>query len=133
MSASVTSFKIWAIAIFLNAFFFGIIELLSGDIWAAMGSVIIFMMGYVIGLPLWLLIWVLTEVILNLPYTAAGRICWLVGVLAVFVALFYAVAAWIVFGDFTLNKPYVGLLTGTTIAALITALCWNRKSFVQHQ
>lgn len=129
MSPSITSFKVWAITVFLNAFLFGIVELLSGDIWAAMGAVIIFIAGYIVSLPFWLLLWLLTEVIMALPYSATGRIAWLVGALGALVALLYAAAAWIITGHFTLSEPPFGVLTGTTIAAMILALYWNRKAF----
>ncbi len=129
MSTSVTSFKIWAITVCLNAFLFGLIELFLGNIWAAMGSVIILVVGYIIGFPFWLLMWLLMEVIMAFPYTAIGRIVWLAGILAILVALSYAAAGWITTGHFALSEPPLGILTGTTIAALILALYWNRKAF----
>jgi hypothetical protein len=131
MSTSITSFKIWAITVCLNAFLFGLIELLLGNIWAAMGSVIILITGYIIGLPFWLLMWLLMEVIMAFPYSATGRIAWLAGILAILVALSYAAAGWITTDHFALSEPPLGLLTGTTIAALILALYWNRKAFGQ--
>lgn len=131
MSAGATSFKIWAITVFLNAFFFGVIELLSGEVWIAMGAVVVLFMGFTISLPFWLLLWVLIEVILRLPYSPLGRICWVACLASAVAALFYAVATWIVLGHFTINEPHVRLLTGTTIAALMVALFWNRKAFGQ--
>jgi hypothetical protein len=133
MSTSVTSFKIWAITVCLNAFLFGAIELLSGNIWAAMGSVIILVVGYIIGFPFWLLMWLLMEVIMALPYTATGRMTWLAGILSILVALSYAAVGWITTGHFALSEPPLGLLTGTTIAALILALYWNRKAFAKEK
>lgn len=129
MTTSVTSFKIWAITICLNAFLFGAIELLSGNIWLAMSSVIILVMGFIVGLPFWLLLWLLTELIMALPYSTIGRMAWLAGVLAILVALLYATIGLITTGHFGLSGSSLGLLTGTTIAALILALYWNRKAF----
>ncbi|WP_315818282.1 hypothetical protein [Paraflavitalea speifideaquila] len=70
---------------------------------------------------------------MKLPYSAAGRICWLVCIMGGLVALFYASAVYIVTGQFTLNEPSMALLTGTTIAALILTLYFNRRAFDQEQ
>lgn len=129
MSTSVTSFKIWAITIFLNAFFFAVIEFFLGEIWRALGSVIVLLAGFMIGFPFWLLMWLLTDVIMTLPYTATARMVWLAGIHGLLVALLYAAIGLITTGHFDLSEPPLGLLTGTTIAALILALYWNRKAF----
>lgn len=71
----------------------------------------------------------LLKLIMALPYAAAGRICWLAGALAVCTALLYAFIGWIFFDDFSFKNRENVALTGTTIAALIVALYFNRRAF----
>jgi hypothetical protein len=129
MKPSVISFSIWAITIFLNAVFFGVAELGMGNIGTAIGALAILAMGYVFGLPFWPLLWLLITLIMALPFSAAGRITWLIGILGILVALFYASIAWIITGHFTLHHPLGGLLAGTTIAAMVMAFFFHRKAF----
>lgn len=129
MSAGVTSFKIWIVTVTLNAVFFGIVELLQLEIWSALGAIVIGMAGYIIAFPFWVLTWILLKLIMAFPYSTPGRICWLAGALSGFIVLFYLFIGWILFDDLSFNDHELTSMTGTTIAALIVALYFNRKAF----
>ena len=129
MSAIAMSFRIWFITVLLNALLYGVVSLLGGEVYGVLIAMVLFVVGFVITLPFWLVILVLIEIVMRSPYSATGRLCWLGGAMAAFVALFYACTAWLLFGHFTLNEPAISLLTGTTIAAIIAALFLSRKAF----
>lgn len=129
MSNVGASFRIWFITVLLNALFYAIISLIGGEIFGVLISMALFVVGFVITLPFWLLVLVLIEIVKRLPFSATGRMCWVGGVLAVSVGLFYASISWLLFKQFDLEQPVIGILTGTTIAALIAALYLSRKAF----
>lgn len=129
MSAIATSFRIWFITVLLNALFYAIISLIGGEIFGVLISTALFVVGFVITLPFWLVVLVLIEIVKRLPFSATGRICWVGGTLAVCIVLFYASISWLLFQQFNLEQPVIGLLTGTTIAALIAALYLSRSAF----
>jgi hypothetical protein len=55
MSIFTTSFKVWAIAVFLNAFFFGVIMVLWGDFWYLGWAFVALLIGYSAGIIFWLI------------------------------------------------------------------------------
>ena len=129
MSALATSFKVWAIAVFLNAIFLGVIVVLWGDFWHLYWAFMALLVGYTAGGCFWMLMTVLIKMIMAIPYSAGARICWLACCMSGLVVLFYCLGAWICMDSFSLNDQFVQLLTGTTIAALIIALYWTRSLF----
>lgn len=128
MSAGITSFKIWIGTVTMNAVFFGVVELLRLEILGAFGAIVIGLAGYIIGLPFWILTWMLFKLTISLPYSAIARICWLAGVLSICIIFFYLFIYWLFDGFYFKDREAISL-TGTTIAALIVALYFNRKAF----
>jgi uncharacterized membrane protein YedE/YeeE len=129
MSTLSSSFRIWALTVSLNAVFFTLIQFGTGDMELAVVSAIICLAGYIIGMPGWLLIWLLMEFIMRFPYSANVRIVWFGCIVSVCVALFYAFMSWTTSRDFSLHDPWLQLLTGTTIAAMIVTLLLDREAF----
>ncbi|MBO9563481.1 MAG: hypothetical protein J7621_11930 [Niastella sp.] len=129
MSPIITSFRIWFITVLLNGLFYAVTCLMQGDFRGILVSMALCVAGFIIGLPFWLVMLALIEIVKRLPYSVTGKMYWLGGTMAICVAFFYACVAWLIFGSFTLNIAGIDQITGTTIAALIAALYLSRNTF----
>jgi hypothetical protein len=128
MSPFKIGFKIWGIAVLLNACYFGLFALVQGDLWRVLLAGGVFLIGALAGLPLLFLLVKLLKVLPKLPYSLNARIIWLGFCMSIGVVMFYSLLMLIVSGRIYLLHPSVQPFAGITIAAFITSLWWSRKS-----
>lgn len=123
--------KIWAKTVFLNAFFWGAGALFTGNIIEVFKSMLLFFGGFIVTLPLLMLIVPLVNVSALLPYNIAARIAWLTFYLIALIVAFYAVYSKVTTHGFFGSQWRDNSLIGTTIAALVVAVITTRKSLVK--
>ena len=112
--------RIWVKTVAMNAFLWGIWSVLRGSIWEAFGSILFFLGGFVVTLPLLMFIVPLVNVSTLLDYSIPAKIAWLTFYLIVMIILFYRL---IPIGDSLAFQ-----LTGFTIGGLLIAVVTTRKS-----
>lgn len=128
MSTISVAIRIWAKTVFLNAFLFGMWALFTGDIFEMLGAGLVLIGGFIITLPLLILVVPLVTVSNWLPYGIPARTTWLTFFLGLLILALYAVVS--LFMDDALFKTgsVVNRLLGTTIAGLLVAVLTTRKS-----
>ena len=112
--------RIWVKTVVLNAFLWGVWNVLRGSIWEALGSILLLLGGFVVALPLLMFIVPLVNVSTLLDYSIPAKIAWLTFYLIIMIILFYRL---IPIGDSLAFQ-----LTGFTIGGLLIAVVTTRKS-----
>jgi hypothetical protein len=122
-----TGFKIWFITAFLNAFYFSVASVLQGRFLDIFWSIVIFFVGCILLLPLMIVFMELLKSGRSMPYTLNARIALLTFWASGFIALLCALLNMTLNDRFGLERS-TATLTGTTIAAWITAILLCRQS-----
>ncbi len=112
--------RIWVKTVALNAFLWGVWNVLRGSIWEALGAILLLLGGFVVTLPLLMFIVPLVNVSTLLDYSIPAKIAWLAFYLIIMIILFYRL---IPIGDSLAFQ-----LTGFTIGGLLIAVVTTRKS-----
>jgi hypothetical protein len=128
MSPFSAGLKIWILTVVLNALYFGIASIMSGGYLNAFWSVPVLLVGCMAGLPLLFVFVELIKVMRRAPYSINARIAVLAFWVSVLIALFFVLLNLALTGQFYLQDELMQLLTGTTIAALLTAIFLCRGS-----
>lgn len=126
-----TGLKIWGITIFINAVYFGLFALITGDFFNAMLSLVILFVGAFIGIPFLILLVQLLKVARRLPHSTTARIFWVSFWVSAGVWLFYVAIAFIMEKAFNFFDPLVCQFAGITIAAFITSIWLCRRSLYE--
>jgi hypothetical protein len=129
MSAFSVAKKLWFRTVFLNAMFVGISMIFSVDGIGILLAIGILTVGYVVTLPLLLLIVPVIKISQKLPYNTVAKIAWVACGMVVIIVLFYTVFGWIIGGVFYAGT-WLTILMDVTIGALLTTVWWIRKSFI---
>ena len=129
MDIVITSFKVWFYTVLFNAALFGVLSAVQLKPVMLLAVPILIVGGLIVGLPFLVLNIILVKAASLLPYSPAGKICWIAAIQSAFVGLFYMSIEYALENRFSLFDPYVQFLTGTTIAALVIALYVNRSDF----
>lgn len=128
MTSISVAVKIWAKTVFLNALLFGIVAMLKGEILEMFGAGLILIGGFMITLPLLVLIAPLVRVSNWLPYGIPAKATWLTFFLTLLIILVYGWASLIIDDMLFKAGSMVSQLLGTTIAGLLIAVLTTRKS-----
>jgi hypothetical protein len=112
--------RIWVKTVAMNAFLWGIWSVIRGNIWEAFGSVLLFLGGFLVTLPLLMIIVPLVDASTLLPYSIPAKIAWLTFYLIVMIILFYRLIPMV--------DSWAFQLTGFTIGGLLIAVVTTRKS-----
>ena len=120
--------KIWVKTVAMNAFLWGVWNLLSGEILVAFGAILFFLGGLIVTLPLLMLIVPLVNGSTLLPYNIPAKTAWLTFYLIVIIILFYGLCSIVISGTFFTSHSWAGKLMGTTIGGLLIAVVTTRKS-----
>jgi hypothetical protein len=119
--------RIWGKTIFLNACFFGLGGILTGDIFQVLGAGLLLIGGFVCTLPLLLLMVPLVNISALLPYNLAARIAWLTFYFIIIVVLFCLFFS-LLEKKAAIISSYAFELMATTISGLLVAVLTTRKS-----
>jgi hypothetical protein len=120
--------RIWAKTIFLNAFFTGVLGLLTGEMINLFVSMIVLFGGFILTLPLLMFIAPLVTMSARLPYGIPAKSAWLTFFLILLIVLFYWLFSQVTINGYLEGRSWIGQLTGTTIFGLLVAVVTTRKS-----
>ena len=120
--------KIWAKTVALNAFLWGIVSLLKGNIWESLGAILFLLLGFIGTLPLLMLIFPLVNVSTLMPYSIPAKTAWLTFYLIGLIILFYGLFSLVKSDTFFKSYSWTGQFMGTSIGGLLIAVITSRKS-----
>lgn len=120
--------KIWAKTVSMNAVLWGIWGLLTGNMFHAFGSILFLLVGFIVTLPLLMIIVPLVNVSTVLPYGIPAKIAWLTFFLIVLIVLFYGLCSIVQTDSFFRSDTWAGQFTWTTIGGLLIAVITTRRS-----
>jgi hypothetical protein len=127
LSTSVAA-RIWAKTVFLNAFFTGMVGLLTGEMVNVFLSIVVLLGGFILTLPLLMLIVPLVTMSARLPYNIPAKSAWLTFFLSILIVLFYWLLSMVTNDGFFEGRSWIGRLAGTTIGGLLIAVLTTRRS-----
>jgi hypothetical protein len=128
MSSIWVAVKIWAVTIFLNALFCGLLSVFTGDIFDVFLSAAILFGGFMATVPLLPLVLSLVNLSKKLPYGFRARVAWLTFYLMLLVYLFYWLLSCIDIGHFWESHAWARYLMFITITGLLIAVLTARGS-----
>lgn len=120
--------RIWAKTVVLNAVLWGMWGLLTGNMFHAFGSILFLLGGFIVTLPLLMIIIPLVNISTLLPYGIPAKVAWLTFYLIGLIILFYGFFSIVQTGSFFKGDTWAGQFTGTTIAGLLIAVITTRRS-----
>ena len=121
--------RIWAKTILFGGFFCGLGWLLANDVEMAFISTCVQLVGYVVTLPLLLLITPLVKLSTHLPYANHAKTAWLTFYLAILIIIFCRSCS-ILFTE-TSNNLQWNCVMVSCIAGLLIAVRTTRKSLLK--
>lgn len=120
--------KLWWKTVFLNACFFGIAGVFTGDIFRVLSAGILLVSGFICSLPLLALMVPLVNISALLPYGLPAKIAWIIFYLIIIIVLFYMFFSLVEKGAVFVSNSYALQLTCTSIAGLLVAVLTTRSS-----
>jgi hypothetical protein len=123
--------KLWAKTVAMNAVLYGMSGLFAGELWRVPASVLFLIAGFIVTLPLLMLITPLVRLSTWLPYSVPAKIGWLSFSLLLVIIIFYSATSLIIEQNlFTHNSP-INTMMGCTITGLLVAVFTTRKSLIK--
>jgi hypothetical protein len=133
MSNALLGLRVWFVTVALTVVFTCLLLLFEADTylsWDAIGAVFFMLIaGVIVGLPFLLLTIMLIAIAKRLPYSGAGRLVWVFVVNSIFVLLYYETVGYLLDGKFGIVDEFSRTIAGTTIAAYLVSLWFNRRGF----
>lgn len=123
--------RLWAKTVALNAVLYGLSGLFTGELWRVPASVLLFIAGFIITLPLLMLITPLVRLSTCLPYRIPAKIGWLSFSLLLVIIIFYSATSLIVEQNLFIHNSPINTMMGCTIAGLLVAVFTTRKSLIE--
>jgi len=127
MKTILTSVKIWAKTVFLNAFLFAFWGIFSREAETFIIAIVMLIGGFFVTAPLLLFVEKLMRLSIKLPYSIPARIAWLFYNLVILIVFFYLFVFGVI-GDHAFDIKSVLPATGVTSVALLIAILTTRKS-----
>jgi len=127
-SATTIALSIWARAITLNALLIGLYMFFQYGFEGALILVLAFIIGFVVTLPVLVVIPLLIKLAAKIPYGLEGRLAGLNFFLVLLVVLFYAVVNFLFGGNFIDEKGF-HLMVLAAIVAVVLATRSVKSSF----
>ena len=128
MKSLSVSAEIWAKTVGMNAFLWGIGGMLTGDLFHAFGSILFLLGGFILTLPLLMVIVPLVNVSAWIPYGVPAKMAWLTFYLIILIILFFMVFSKIESDTFYKSHSWASQLMGTSIGGLFVAVLSSRRS-----
>lgn len=123
--------RLWAKTVALNAVFWGAGGVFIGEYWRIMAAMLFMVAGFLVTLPLLMLIAPLVRLSTWFPYSIPAKIGWLTFSLALVIIIFYSAASLIIEQKLFNHDSPVNTMMGTTLAGLLVAVLTTRKSLVK--
>jgi uncharacterized membrane protein len=123
--------KLWAKTVAINAVLYGMSGLFAGELWRVPASVLFLIAGFIVTLPLLMLITPLVRLSTWLPYSIPAKIGWFSFSLLLVIIIFYSATSLIIEQNlFDRNSP-INTMMGCTITGLLIAVFTTRKSLIK--
>ena len=123
--------RLWAKTVAMNAVFWGVGGIYIGEYWRVISALFFMVVGFLVTLPLLMLIAPLVRLSTWFPYSIPAKIGWLTFSLALVIIIFYSVASLIIEQKLFSHDSPVNTMMGTTLAGLLVAVLTTRKSLVK--
>ena len=128
MTSISVAVKIWAKTVAMNAILWGIGAAFKGEITGAFASIAFLIGGFIVTLPLLMLVTPLVKVSTCLPYGIPAKTAWLTFCLTVLIIIIYAVASAIIDNSVFKEGSIINLLMASTLGGLLFAVLTTLKS-----
>lgn len=136
-STFMIALSVWIRAITLNALLIGAYMLFEAGFQGSLILVLVFIVGFVVTLPLLVMIPILIKLAAKIPYGPEGRIAGLSFFLAVLAVLFYAVVVFLMGGDLIYEKDFQLIVLAALIAVVLATRSvkssFNRLNYNNHE
>lgn len=123
--------KLWAKTLVMNAVLFGVGGIFIGEFWRAPASVLCLIGGFIVTLPLLMLITPLVRLSTWLPYSISAKIGWLSFSLALVIIIFYSAASLLMEQKLFSSGSPINTSMGCTLSGLLIAVFTTRKSLIK--
>lgn len=123
--------RLWAKTVFMNAVFWGAGGMFIGEYWRLPASFLFLLGGFLVTLPLLMLIAPLVRLSTWFPYSIPAKVGWLTFSLALVIIIFYSGASLIIEQQLFRHNSPVNSMMCTTLAGLLVAVLTTRKSLVK--
>ena len=123
--------KLWAKTLVMNAVLFGAGGIFIGEYWRAPASALCLIGGFIVTLPLLMLITPLVRLSTWLPYSIPAKIGWLSFSLMLVIIVFYSAASLLMEQKLFNSGSPINTSMGCTMAGLLIAVLTTRKSLMK--
>ena len=123
--------KLWAKTLVMNAVLFAIGGILIGEYWRVPASALCFIGGFIVTMPLLMLITPLVRLSTWLPYSITAKIGWLAFSLLLVIIIFYSAASLLIEQQLFSKGSPINTSMGCTITGLVIAVLTTRKSLLK--
>ena len=123
--------RLWAKTVALNGVLYGLSGLFTGELWRVPASILLFIAGFIVTLPLLMLITPLVRLSTWLPYSNSAKIGWLSFSLLLVIIIFYSATSLIVEQNLFIHNSPINTMMSCTIGGLLVAVFTTRKSLIE--
>ena len=131
MTSVAVAVKLWAKTLVMNAVLFGVGGIFIGEYWRAPASVLCLIGGFIITLPLLMLITPLVRMSTWLPYSIPAKIGWLSFSLMLGIIIFYSAASLLMEQKLFSSGSPINTCMGCTMTGLLIAILTTRRSLIK--
>lgn len=131
MTSVSVAVRLWAKTVAMNAVFWGVGGICIGEYWRVISALFFMVVGFLVTLPLLMVIAPLVRLSTCFPYSVPAKIGWLTFSLALVIIIFYSTASLIMKQQLFIPDSPVNTMMGTTLAGLLFAVLTTRKSLVK--
>jgi uncharacterized membrane protein len=122
--------RLWSKTVAMNAVLYGMSGLFVGELWRVPASVLFLIAGFILTLPLLMLITPLVRLSTWLPYSIPAKIGWLSFSLLLVIIIFYSATSLIIEQNLFSRHSPINTMMGCTITGLVVAVFTTRKSLI---
>ena len=123
--------RLWAKTVALNAVFWGVGGIWIGELWRVISAIFFMVGGFIVTLPLLMVITPLVQLSTWLPYSISAKIGWLSFGLMLVIIILYSATSLIIEEKLFIHDSPINTMMGCTIAGLLVAVLTTRKSLMK--
>jgi hypothetical protein len=119
--------RLWAKTVAMNAVFWGIGGIYIGEFWRVISALFFLIGGFIVTLPLLMVITPLVRLSTWLPYSIPAKIGWLSFSLLLVIIIVYSATSLIIEDKLFVHDSPMNTMMGCTMAGLLVAVVTTRK------
>lgn len=131
MTPTSVAVRLWAKTIALNAVFWGVGGIWIGELWRVISAIFFMVGGFIVTLPLLMVITPLVRLSTWLPYSVPAKIGWLSFGLMLVIIILYSATSLIIEEKLFIHDSPINTMMGCTMAGLLVAVFTTRKSLTK--